>query len=167
MLNNQYFIIYNNSFDLIYKNLKFYINEELETFKKNYILKNSKKITGYMLYVRDYYKDNNKKKEITENWKQISETEKKKYNERANKLLKIYNKMINKKEKKKEIEIKKEIILKTEKKQNLNKKIEKNYIIKSKIIENKNYYIDCYNNIIDIEKEKYIGYLNDNKIYLY
>ena len=166
MINNSYFIIYNKSFNIIHENLKFYINEDLETFKKNYELKNSKKITGYMLFVRDYYKKdkNNKKKEISIKWKELSKEKKTIYNDRANIILKSYNKLINKKveynnTKKQVISLIEEIedkeILKCE------------YKIKEIEINDKKYHIDDYYNIIDIEKQKYLGYIdkNNNKIY--
>lgn len=164
MINNSYFIIYNNSFDIIHENLKFYINEKKEIFKKNYELKNSKKITGYMLFVRDYYKkdSDNKKKEISTKWKKLDKNEKNKYNLRATELLKSYNKMINKKEKKEE----KKVISVVEEIED--EEIICTFDINQIEIKNKKYYVDDYKNIIDIEKSKYIGYIdinNNNKIY--
>lgn len=164
MLNNSYFIIYNNSFDIIHENLKFYINEEREVFKKNYELKNSKKITGYMLFVRDYYKkdSNNKKKEISLKWKKLSIEERTEYDNRANNLLKSYNKMINKKEEKKEKPII-SVVEEIEDKEIINC----TYKIKEIEFENKKYYVDDFDNIIDIEKSSYLGYIDrmNNKIY--
>lgn len=166
MLNNSYFIIYNNSFNILHENLKFYINENLETFKKHYELKNSKKITGYMLFVRDYYKEENKnkKKEISEKWNLLTKEEKKKYNEDAKEILKSYNKLINKEEKVKKIEKSIDIIEEIED----DVIDELSYDITEIEIDNKKYYIDCNRNIIDIDKEKYIGYLDKtNKINLF
>jgi len=90
MLNNSYFTIYNKSLDIFYKNLDFYINKSNEDFLNDYKLVNSKKITGYMLYVREYYKNNtvNTKKEISEKWKEISSEKKKEYKKKAKKKIK-------------------------------------------------------------------------------
>lgn len=163
MLNNSYFIIYNNSFDIMYENLKFYINDKKEDFKKNYELKNSKKITGYMLFVRDYYKKSSDKKEISNKWKTLDIEKKKEYDTRAKKILRIYNKYINKKEEPKKKEKIEEIIEEV-----IEEKIEeKNYVLKIIEHEGKEYYIDDYENIIDIEKETYIGYKRNNVISFY
>lgn len=121
-----------------------------------------------MLFVRDYYKNNNKenkKKEISEKWKKLKNEEKVKYNNRAKLLLKKYNKMINKEEKIKQKEESISLIeeIKDEIKEEI--KEEKDYKIKEIEIENKKYYVDFFNNVIDLEKETYIGYVNDNKIY--
>lgn len=163
MLNNSYFIIYNNSFDIMYKNLNFYINDKKEDFKKNYELKNSKKITGYMLFVRDYYKKSSDKKKISNIWKTLDIEKKKEYDTRAKKILGIYNKYINKKEEPKKKEKNEEII-----EEIIEEKIEeKNYILKKIEYEGKKYYIDYYENLIDIDKEKYVGYKRNNKIHFY
>lgn len=164
MLNNSYFIIYNNSFDMLYNNLKFYINENKKDFKKDYELKNSKKITGYMLFVREYYKlnKNNEKKEIFKIWKHLEDDKKEKYNDEAKKILNFYNKMINKKSVKKKIE-KIEII--DEDIEIIEEDIEINYNIKKIEIDNKIYYVDYFMNIIDINTHKYNGYIKNNKIY--
>lgn len=164
MINNSYFIIYNKSFDIIHESLKFYINEEKEVFKKNYELKNSKKITGYMLFVRDYYKkdSNNKKKEISVKWKKLDKKERNEYDNRANILLKSYNKMINKKEEKTVIKVVEKIKDKEEE-----EIIECTYKIKEIVFDNKKYYVDDFENIIDIEKNNYLGHIDriNNKIY--
>lgn len=164
MINNSYFIIYNKSFDIIHESLKFYINEEKEVFKKNYELKNSKKITGYMLFVRDYYKkdSNNKKKEISIKWKKLDKKERNEYDNRANILLKSYNKMINKKEEKTVIKVVEKIKDKEEE-----EIIECTYKIKEIVFDNKKYYVDDFENIIDIEKNNYLGHIDriNNKIY--
>lgn len=163
MLNNNYFKIYNKSFDIFYKNLEFYLNDDKESFKKKYEIINSKKITGYMLYVREYYKKNNtsnknSKKNISEQWDKLENKEI--YNNKAKEILNYYNKLIDKK-----VKIKKNKIEKKEDNINKDEVKELSYELTKINIDDKEYYIDGMNNIIDIEKEKYIGYLNEkNKI---
>lgn len=160
MLNNSYFEIYNNSFDIFYKNLEFYLTDDKETFKKKYRIVNSKKITGYMLYVREYYKKNNShknsKKNISKEWEKLKD--KHKYNENAREILEYYNKLINKKVKLKKNKV--EVII--DNKEDIINNL--TYELKRISIKEKEYYIDSMNNLIDIEKEEYIGYLLDEDI---
>lgn len=119
-----------------------------------------------MLFVRDYYKqdENNKKKEISNKWKILPKEKRKKYNDRATELLKCYNKMINKEEKNEKK--KKKIISVIETIED--KEIETiDYLIRKIKIEDKELYVDFHHNIIDIDNSKYIGYIdkNTNKIY--
>ena len=161
MLNNSYFEIYNNSFDIFYKNLEFYLTDNKETFKKKYSIVNSKKITGYMLYVREYYKKNNShknsKKNISKEWDKLKDKDK--YNEKAREILEYYNKLINKKVKVKKNKV--EVIT-----DNSEEDIVDNltYELKKINIKDKEYYIDSMENLIDIEKEEYIGYILEGEI---
>ena len=84
MLNNEYFRIYNESLDVIYDSLSDLLKEK-EPFIEHYTLYNHKKITDYMLFVRDFYKNNNeiiniknKSKYISILWKDLNIDEKKK-----------------------------------------------------------------------------------------
>ena len=159
MLNNSYFEIYNNSFDIFYKNLNFYINDDKEKFKRKYEIVNSKKITGYMLFVREYYKKNsshkNSKKNISIEWERLKNKDE--YNDKAKKILEYYNKLINKKIKVKKTKV--EVIIDNNEEDIMNKLT---YELKKINIEEKEYYIDSMDNLIDIEKEEYIGYLDKN-----
>jgi len=161
MLNNSYFEIYNNSFDIFYKNLEFYLTDNKETFKKKYSIVNSKKITGYMLYVREYYKKNNShknsKKNISKEWEKLKDKDK--YNEKAREILEYYNKLINKKVKVKKSKV--EVIVDNSEEDIVNNLT---YELKKINLKDKEYYIDSMNNLIDIEKEEYIGYLLDEDI---
>lgn len=161
MLNNSYFEIYNNSFDIFYKNLEFYLTDDKETFKKKYKIVNSKKITGYMLYVREYYKKNNShknsKKNISKEWEKLKDKDK--YNEKAREILEYYNKLINKKVKVKKSKV--EVITDNNEEDIVNNLT---YELKKINLKDKEYYIDSMNNLIDIEKEEYIGYLLDEDI---
>ena len=167
MLNNEYFRIYNESLDIIYDSLSDLLKEK-ELFIEHYTIYNHKKITNYMLFVRDFYKkskqDNmteniqNKSKYIANIWKNLNEKERKKYTDLAISMLDFFKKTYKKKNpnpKPKEI-IKK--IFKTEE-----KKIKNNILNKIKI-ENIEYYIDWNNNLIYIENHEYIGYLDEGQI---
>lgn len=166
MLNNSYFTIYNESFDIIYNNLNFYINDDIKNFKRKYIINNSKKITGYMLYVREYYKlnksDKNSKRDISLKWEKLNNKDKEKYNKHASDILKYYNKMIGKKLENKE----NKKIIKENKTDNKteNHNIVIDYKLKKIIIDKEEYYIDFFNNLINIKTEEYIGFYNNNKI---
>ena len=169
MLNNEYFRIYNESLDIIYDSLSNLLKEK-EPFIEHYTLYNHKKITDYMLFVRDFYKkskqDNmprniqNKSKYIAELWKNLNEVERKEYKDKAKAMLDFFKKtykkekkQISKKEKKIEEDV--QILFINNKRNNILDKIK---------IENIEYYIDWNNNLIDIENHEYIGYLDDGLI---
>tara|TARA_B110001454_G_C12719968_1_gene434263 strand:+ start:3009 stop:3533 length:525 start_codon:yes stop_codon:yes gene_type:complete len=166
MLNNEYFRIYNESLDVIYDSLSDLLKEK-EPFIEHYTLYNHKKITDYMLFVRDFYKKSkqndvpqniqNKSKYIAHLWKNLNEVERKEYKDKATAMLDFFKKTY-KKEKKK--------IYKKEKKIEENVQIlfidnnKRNNILNKIKIENIEYYIDWNNNLIDIENHEYIGYLD-------
>jgi hypothetical protein len=166
MLNNEYYKIYNESLLIIFDSLNNLLIEK-ESFINNYTLYNNKKITDYMLFVRDFYKNKkdkhnnimNKSKYISILWKELDKDEKKKYKIKAEKMLKYFKENYqNEKKNKIKIKIKKEV--KEDKKIIFHSK--RNNILKKIKINNIEYYIDCYKNLIDINKHKYIGYLDNS-----
>ena len=169
MLNNEYFRIYNESLDIIYDSLSNLLKEK-EPFIEHYTLYNHKKITDYMLFVRDFYKKSkqdsmpkniqNKSKYIADLWKNLNEVERKEYKDKAKAMLYFFKKtykkekkQIYKKEKKIEEDV--QILFVNNKRNNILDKIK---------IENIEYYIDWNNNLIDIENHEYIGYLDGGRI---
>jgi len=171
MLNNQYYKIYNESLLIIFDSLSDLLIKK-EPFIENYTIYNNKKITDYMLFVRDFYKNpkeknkehniKNKSKYISILWKNLDKKEKLIYKIKAKEMLEYFKENYQKSKKKEKKKIKKE---EKEEKILFNKKININNILKKIKIENVEYYIDCNNNLIDIEKEDYIGYLNDGIIH--
>jgi tRNA G10 N-methylase Trm11 len=177
MLNNQYYKIYNESLLIIFDSLSDLLVKK-EPFIENYTIYNNKKITDYMLFVRDFYKNpneknkehtniKNKSKYISILWKILDKKEKLIYKIKAKEMLEYFKKNYqnSKKIKKKEKEKEKNKMKKEDEKILFNKK--RNNILKKIKIENVEYYIDCNNNLIDIVKEDYIGYLNDGIIHLF
>tara|TARA_B110000285_G_C15113975_1_gene612903 strand:+ start:515 stop:1048 length:534 start_codon:yes stop_codon:yes gene_type:complete len=176
MLNNQYYSIYNDSLSIIYDSLSELIITEKKTFVDNYTLYNNKKITDYMLFVRNFYKNketydlselkiSNKSKYISILWKELDINEKKKYGIRAKEMLEYFKKNFKKekpilKKKTKNPKKVKNVIsyVNQVKINNILEKIEKDNI---------EYYIDCNKNIIDIENEVYLGYLDGETIHFF
>jgi len=145
--------------------------KEKESFIEYYTLYNNKKITDYMLFVRDFYKNKNKNNDKITNiknkskyisllWKNLDIDQKKKYKIKAKLMLDYFKENF----KKQKINEKKEIqnIQKKEKIYNKNK-IRNNILNKIKIKDTE-YYIDWNNNLIDINKYEYIGYLEGDTI---
>jgi hypothetical protein len=173
MLNNQYYKIYNESLLIIFDSLSDLLVKK-EPFIENYTIYNNKKITDYMLFVRDFYKNpmeknkehtniKNKSKYISILWKNLDKKEKLIYKIKAKEMLEYFKKNYQNLKKRK----KKEKIKKEDEEILFNKKRNINNILKKIKIENVEYYIDCNNNLIDIEKEDYIGYLNDGIIHFF
>ena len=123
MLNNEYYRIYNESLEIIFDSLSEVLKEK-ELFIEHYTLYNNKKITDYMLFVRDFYKNRtnedkinnnikNKSKYISLLWKDLGLEEKKKYKDNAKSMLEYFKenykkkKPMEKKKKKKKKEKKK------------------------------------------------------------
>jgi len=168
MINNEYYRIYNESLIIIFDSLSELLKEK-ESFIEYYTLYNNKKITDYMLFVRDFYKNRNndeiiniknKSKYISILWKNLDIDEKKKYKIKAKLMLKYFKENFKKekpKEKKKIEKIKKKEI-------SFNKKKIRNDILNKIKIKDVEYYIDWNNNLIDIDKHEYIGYLEGDII---
>jgi len=173
MLNNEYYRIYNESLDIIYDSLSELLKEK-ESFIEHYTLYNNKKITDYMLFVRDFYKNKNKNtndntniknksKYISLLWKNLDKDEKKRYKDDAKSMLDYFKENYKKKKPKeiKETEITKETE-KLFKKDNL-----RNNILKKIKIKDVEYYIDWNNNLIDINNHEYVGHLLGDIIHLF
>jgi len=172
MLNNQYYTIYNESLNTIYDSLSELIITEKTTFVQNYTLYNNKKITDYMLFVRNFYKKQdltkmedinikNKSKYISLLWNNLDQTEKEKYGIKAKEMLEYFKKNFKKEKpipvpKKKKIKLNNKILYVN--------KINSNNILEKIEINNIEYYIDCNKNLIDIENEVYLGYLDGETI---
>lgn len=170
MINHEYYRIYNESLIIMYNSLSELLKEK-ESFIEYYTLYNNKKITDYMLFVRDFYKNKNKNNDKITNiknkskyisllWKNLDIDQKKKYKIKAKLMLDYFKENF----KKQKINEKKEIqnIQKKEKIYNKNK-IRNNILNKIKIKDTE-YYIDWNNNLIDINKYEYIGYLEGDTI---
>ena len=173
MLNNQYYSIYNDSLNIIYDSLSELIITEKKTFVENYTLYNNKKITDYMLFVRNFYKNketynldetkvSNKSKYISLLWKDLDINEKKQYGIKAKEMLDYFKTNFKKEKPIFEKKIKK-IQTNNHVKSYVNK-VESNNILEKIEIDNIEYYIDCNKNIIDIENEVYLGYLDGETI---
>ena len=130
-------------------------NDELEDiYKYHGIVKSS----GYMLYVKEYYKiakesENKKKfidntKIISETWKNMTMREKEKYNKEA-RAINTKNKKITEEEKKKEDKDKQENYI-----DDYND-ILGNITLMEHIHEGKTYFKDCFDNIIN-ENGEYV-----------
>jgi uncharacterized protein (DUF1499 family) len=165
MINNEYYRIYNESLIILYDSFSELLKEK-EPFIEHYTLYNNKKITDYMLFVRDFYKNKNndeiiniknKSKYISILWKDLGIDEKKKYKYRAKLMLKYFKENFKKQKPKEKKKIEK---IKKKEKTLLNKKIRNNILNKIKI-KDIEYYIDWNNNLIDINNHEYIGFLED------
>jgi hypothetical protein len=175
MLNNQYYTIYNDSLDIIYDSLTDLIITDKTNFIQNYTLYNNKKITDYMLFVRDFYKTQdfskmedinikNKSKYISVLWKNLDPDKKKLYGIKAKKMLEYFKKNFKKE---KPLIVKKRKNKKTIKKETYINTIKYNNVLEKYEIDNIEYYIDCNKNLISIENEVYIGYLDGEIVNLY
>lgn len=150
--------IYNNGFKLFSIELENKYNLDRNKLQKEYNYIYKKKITGYMLFVKEMY--NNKElnnltisktsKIISKKWKNLDKKTKQIYIDKAN---------LHKNPKNIKKEIKPDKILNN----NYNETLDNNILTKF-IHNNKEYYIDNYNNIITVNNKlgKYVGYVQDN-----
>ena len=169
-MSKEYIELYNNSLgdflDIFSKNYNLDTNE----LKDKYTYVYSKKLTGYMLFVQDMYKNNvldstekftNNSKIISNKWKTLDKNIKKGYNDKA-------LEMNSKNKKPKKIEIVEEI------KEPEIPKIDYNGLSQNMTLfefekDGKKYIKDIFNNLIDIENNigNYIGYIKDDEIFMY
>ena len=171
MINNEYYRIYNESLILIYDSLSELLKEK-EPFIEHYTLYNNKKITDYMLFVRDFYKNQNnneiiniknKSKYISILWKDLDIDEKKKYKIKAKLMLDYFKENFKKQKPKEKQKLEKIPILE----KSFNEEKIRNDILKKIKIKDIEYYIDWNNNLIDINNHEYIGYLIGEIIHLF
>ena len=175
MLNNEYYRIYNESLEIIFDSLSELLKEK-KPFIEHYTLYNNKKITDYMLFVRDFYKNRTKEQKINNNiknkskyiallWKNLDKEEKKKYKNDAKSMLDYFKENYKKKKPKEIMRQAKAMEQKEITKEKLFKKDNlRNNILKKIKIKDIEYYIDWNNNLIDINKHEYIGYLKGDII---
>jgi hypothetical protein len=167
---NDYVNLYNNSMSEFIDIFAKKYNLDIKKVKDDYKYVHKKRMTGYMLFVKDMYqqknidtdiKFTNNSKIISQKWKTIDKETKKKYNDKAKDMNNSCKKIKDEENKKDE---------------NKNKKIKVQYNDKLDDIylnevdyDGKQYIIDNFGNIIDIVDNigTYIGYVKDNNIFLY
>lgn len=149
-----YINIFNTSLDLFLKDVSTNYNLDKEDLYEIYKYNNMKKVSGYMLFVKEIYKttdfiDKNftdNSKIISVKWKTMTNTEKEKYNKIARE---INNNNKKEKEKKKKRKTKEEKINLVD---TYNDKLNNTSLI---LIEHDGnvYYKDCFDNIINVNGE--------------
>jgi len=169
-MSKEYIDIYNNS-----------LGDFLDVFSQNYNLDNkelkekytyvySKKLTGYMLFVKDIYQTNtlnseekfsNNSKIISNKWKTLDKNIKQTYINKASTMNNKYKKV----KKVKKVEEKKEPEKPTI---DYNNKLDDRTLFEYEK-DGKKYIKDIYNNLIDISQDiaTYIGYIKDDEVFLY
>ena len=166
----EYIDIYNKSIGNFLEHFSKKYNLEANKIKEEYTYVYTKKLTGYMLFVKDMYKNNiinnnmlfkNNSKLISQKWKTLDPKIKKEYNDKAKSLNDVFKKPQQTIEKPKK---KQKEVIKVE----YNTKLDDN-ILYEIIKDQKTYIIDNFKNIIDINNEEgmYVGYIKDDELYFY
>jgi len=168
----EYVNLYNDSlFEFINIISKKY-NLDSKKVKDEYKYVHTKKMTGYMLFVKDMYKQNNidndvkftnNSKIISQKWKALDKDSKKVYNDKAKEMNNSYKKDAATVEKPKKQQIKS-----TKIKVEYNNKLDDTTLTEVEYDGNK-YVVDNFGNIIDITNDigTYIGYIKDQDVYMY
>lgn len=163
--NKEYINLYNKSITNFIDNLTDRYSNLENDIKEKYLYSDKKNTTGYILFIKDMYKENKNidKKTLSKKWKELNKVEKQKYLDKSKEI----NGKINKKNTK--IDNKKK--QKQKQKDNIINifdydKLLENNILYDIEIDNKKYIIDIFKNIIDIKTSKYIGYIKGDYIKL-
>ena len=150
MTEEVYINIFNNSLDAFLNNVSKEYKLDKEELNETYKYNNMKKVSGYMLFVKEIYKTTeftNKKfvdnsKIISKKWKLMTVLEKEKYNKKAREINKKNKKKSDKKKREKEDKEKINYIDK------YNDKLDNRALVE---YEHKGiiYFKDCFDNIIN------------------
>ena len=160
MTEEAYINIFNTSLDSFLNAVSDNYDLDKEELDETYKYNNMKKVSGYMLFVKDFYKFQhrdyhitnqkfvNDSKIISEKWKVMTSIEKEKYNKIAREINSKNKKEKDKKKKKKSIDEKTNYV------DNYNDKLDNRSMVEIQH-DGKTYYKDCFDNIIN-ENGEYV-----------
>ena len=168
-MSKEYVDLYNNSMGEFLETFSQTFNLDTTEIKERYHYVYSKKLTGYMLFVKDMYsgdkintnvKFTETSKMISKTWKELEKNLKKEYNDKAL--------AMNNKNKKKPEPVKEVIVEEVKEQINYNDNLD-NMGLTEFEKDGKKYIKDVFNNIIEIKNGEglYIGYIKEEGLFFY